>query len=628
MTVSQSSADELTRWHRQGRLAADYPSVRAVLTSDDPQSLLRHGHLLARLDPAAVLAQHPSQPVVDVAVTGHGTLAAVVPALTAELARHGLLLRPHVTDFDSYVFELGRPDSQLARTPVDLVLCLLDPQVVLDELPAPWQVEDAERVLTAKTALIGQLAATFEKSSRSALAVTTLPLPATVGAQLVSAEARGRLAAAWHTANARLLALAAEHPRLTVLDIAPLLADGTPAADPRMSVYAKAHLSDELLAACAREAGHLVRRLTGRSRKCLVLDLDGTLWGGILGDDGPEGIQLGDGRRGEAFSVFQRVVKQLGSQGVLLAVVSKNDLEPVRAVLREHPAMELAEDDFVRVIANWRPKHENIRELAQALNLGLDAFVFADDSAYECGLVARELPDVEVVRLGPDPALHPAALLRDGWFDVARVTADDTARGARYREDLDRQDFLASFTTVDDYLREMRTEIRLAPAEAGEIARVAQITLRTNQFNMTTVRLQEQDVRELAEREDHLVLAIHAADRFGDAGLVGAVIYRRDGDLGHIENMLLSCRVFSRGIEHGCLGAVLRHARETGVRTVHAMYRHTAKNAKVRDFYPRLGFTVSQDAGTVVHFTHDLEQVPEPPGHLSLITDFPKGAPA
>lgn len=620
--------DELTAWHRRGELAARYPRIRALLRRDDPATLLRHGHLLARLDPAEVLAAHPAQPVADVAITGHGTLAALVPALTAELARHGLLLRAHLGDFDSYVFDLADPASALYAAHRDLVVCLLDPHVVLDELPAPWRVEDVEAILTAKIDLIGRLAAEHDRAGGSALAVGTLPLTRELTAQLVAADDRARLAAAWHAAQARLLGLAAVRPRLTVLDLAPLLAEGVPASEPRMSAYAKAHLSDQLLAACARDLGHLVRRLTGRGRKCLVLDLDGTLWGGVLGDDGPDGIELGTGRRGEAFAAFQRVVKQLGSQGVLLAVVSKNDLEPVQAVLRGHPGMQLAEQDFVRVIANWRPKSENIRELAQSLNLGLDAFVFADDSPYECGLVEHELPEVEVVRLGPDPAGHPPALLRDGWFDAARVTAEDAARGALYREELERQDFLASFSSIEDYLHGLGTEVRLAPVTPEQVPRVAQLTLRTNQFNLTTIRLQEEDVRSLAASPDHLVLTICAGDRFGDAGLVGVLIYRRDGDLGHIENMLLSCRVFSRGIEHGCLAALLWHAGETGVRAVCAEYRPTAKNGKVRGFYPALGFAEVRDDGGVLHLRHDLAEIPETPGHLTLHATFPKGVPA
>ncbi|MFI9162273.1 HAD-IIIC family phosphatase [Kitasatospora aureofaciens] len=620
--------DVLAELHREGRLAAEYPRVRGLLNRLSDEQLPRFGQLLSRLTAEEVLAHHPAQPVVSIAITGHGTLAALVPALTTELARHGLLLRPQLADFDSYVFDLTDPDSELYRFGPDLALCLLDPFVVLDELPTPWTPADAERVLAAKVDLVDRLATSFEQAGGRTLVVNTVPLLRETVTQLVAGRARAELSAVWHEANARLLRLGERHPGLVVVDLAPLLAEGVPARDPRMSVYAKAHLSAELLAGYAREVGALAREAAGRTRKCLVLDLDGTLWGGILGDDGPEGIELGDGYRGEAFQRFQRVVRQIGSQGVLLAVVSKNDPEPVRQVLREHPGMVLREEDFVRVAANWQPKHDNLRALAETLNVGTDSFVFVDDSPYECGLVERELPDVAVVRLGEDPALHVGAVLREGWFAVRELTAEDRGRTVKYREELARKDFLTGFESIQDYLRELRVEVRLSAVTPEQVARVSQLTLRTNQFNLTTTRLQAADVSRLAADPDHLVLAIHAADRFGDNGLVGAVFYRREGDTGHVDNFLLSCRVFSRGIEGACLSAVLRHARESGVRTVRAAYRPTAKNTKVKAFYPANGFAAAgepagatgQDGAAV--FQHDLAQIAGTPAHVRLTEDF------
>lgn len=627
--LATTAQDTLGRLNREGRLAAEYHLVQGLLHEVPDELLPRFGQLLARLDVDEVLAHHPAQPVVRIAITGHGTLAALVPALTAELARHGLLLRPQLADFDSYVFDLTDPDSELYRFAPDLALCLLDPFVVLDELPVPWSPADAERVLAAKVALVDRLATSFEQAGGKTLVVNTLPLLRETTAQLVADRSRAQLAAVWHEAAARLLRLGERHPGLLVVDLDPILADGVPARDPRMSVYAKAHLSPQLLAGYAREVGAVAREVAGRTRKCLLLDLDGTLWGGILGDDGAEGIEVADGYRGEAFHRFQQVVKQLGSQGVLLAAVSKNDLEPVRQVLREHPDMVLREEDFVRVIANWQPKHDNIKALAQALNLGTDSFVFVDDSPYECGLVRRELPEVAVVQLGQDPAQHVGAVLRDGWFAVRELTGEDRGRTVKYREELARQDFLTSFSSIEDYLRELRIEVRLGTVTAEQIARVSQLTLRTNQFNLTTTRLQAADVSRLAGSPDHLVLAIQAADRFGDNGLVGAVFYRREGDTGYLDNFLLSCRVFSRGIEGACLAAVLRHARDSGVRAVEAGYRPTAKNAKVKAFYPRNGFVeiadrdadaAERDGATV--FRHELTEIAETPANLRLTENF------
>ena len=613
--------------HRAGELVTRYPEVRAILAgpgtgppADD--RIAAAGRLLSRLDPDDVQREHGAVPSVSVSVTGHGTLAELVPSLTAELARHGLLARPTLLGFDSYVLELGTPGSDLYAARADLTLCVLDATVVLDELPAPWRTQDAAAIAAAKVELLRGLAATYHSVGHGTLVLNTLPLPHRAVAQLVDHRSRARFCATWHEMNAALLRLSDEFSSVVVLDLAPLLAEGIAADDARMSRYAGAHLSAPLLARYAREVGHLARHLSGRTSKVLALDLDGTVWGGILAEDGPGGLDVAEGRTGAAFAAFQRVVKQLGSQGVLLAVVSKNDADAVRAVFRDRTDLTLAETDIVRVVANWRPKHENLTELAEALNLGVDSIVFVDDSPYECGLVRYALPDVAVVPVDADPALHVDALLRDGWFVTRDLTAEDGARVARYREELIRNDFMDSFASIDEYLSRLGILVRLSAAQEADVPRVAQLTLRTNQFNLTTERLQQSEVERLADSAEAEVLTIRSSDRFGEHGIVGVVFVRGEGQVWHIDNFLLSCRVFSRGIEQACLSAVLEHAREQGAREVLGRYRPSPKNGKVKDFYPRNGFTAhtpdSADSAGTLTFRHDLADIAGPPAHLRL----------
>ncbi len=614
-------AAEALAMHRDGRLAQAFPRVRELLAAATEEQTLRVGRLLSRLPADEVLAAHPGVPVVNVAVTGHGTLAALVPALAAELARHGIVGRIHVGAYDGYVFDLADPASALYAARPELVLCVLDAPAVLDLLPVPWTPDDVARLLSGWLSTVEGLVDEFDRHATGTLVLNTLPLPVRYPAQLVDHRSRARLGAVWREANARLLRLA-ERGSTVVIDLDPLVADGIRVEDPRQSVYAKAHLSPQLLSRYAREAAHLARHLKGRTDKCLVLDLDETLWGGVLGETGPDGIEVGEGYRGEAFTAFQRVVKQLGAQGVLLAAVSKNAPEPVREVLSGHPRMLLRDNDFVRVVANWRPKHENLVELAAGLNLGVDSFVFVDDSAYERGLVHRELPEVAVVGVDDEPALHVERLLRDGWFTVRELTAEDTKRPALYREELDRQDFLSGFASLEDYLRELGVWVRLARVSDADVPRVSQLTLRTNQFNLTTDRLQPADVRGLLADPDALPLAVRVGDRFGDNGLVGAVFARRADGVLRMDNFVLSCRVFSRGVEAACLSAVLGHARACGMRAVHAGYRPTAKNGIVADFYPRYGFVPTDGTGT--SFRHDLVDIVAVPEHVDLTTDFGK----
>jgi FkbH-like protein len=612
---------DLTALFEAGEVAARYPLVAGLVAPLSGMQLARAGQLLSRIDPGKVLSEHPTTPVVSVAITAHGTVAPLLPTLTAEMARHGLLLRPFTTDFDSYIFQLSDPGSALYGSAADLTLCVLDAHAVFDEVPVTWSPADVAEAFAAKLALTERLVRTFETSGRGTLVLNTLPLPRTFAAQLVDYRSRAVLGAVWREANASLLRLAEQHPAVVVVDLDLLVAEGIAVEEPRLDVYAKAHLSADLLARYAREIGHLARHVAGRTKKALVLDLDGTVWGGVLGEDGVDGIEVAESYRGEAFRAFQRVAKQLGSQGVLLAVVSKNHQDLVRRALRERQDMTLAEGDFVRVTANWRPKHDNLRELAETLNIGVDSLVFVDDSPQECGLVRAMLPDVAVIHVGGEPALHREALLRDGWFDTRELTAEDRTRVGKYRVEVERKDFLDSFESIHDYLRELKVTVRLADAEERDIPRVSQMTLRTNQFNLTTRRLQQPDVRGLLADPATRVLAIHAADRFGDNGTVGTIFLRREDAVVHIDNFLLSCRVFSRGIEQGALAAVLDHARATGAHEVRGVYRATAKNGVVKDFYPRHGFVPAGDgeAGDgVLTFRHDLRTTLERPAHLAL----------
>ncbi|MBE3014061.1 HAD-IIIC family phosphatase [Microbispora sp. NEAU-D428] len=616
MTTDTAAAlARLRGLHRDGTLAERFDEVGPLLAAMSAEDAARAARLLARADLDAARELHPRLPAVRVTVTGHGTLEALRVALVGELARHGYVPSVRLTGFGSYVFELGDPGSELYAGKPDVVVCVLDHATVFDEVGVPFTVEDVERVLAGKLALWRGLAARYGESGSGALVLNTVPLPRLWQARLLDHRSRARLGAAWRRANAELLELGASAERVVVVDVDPLLSSATELSDPRFETYAGAHLSDGLLGAYARELGHLVRARTGRARKVLALDLDGTLWGGILGDDGVEGIEVGHGPRGEAFRRFQGVAKQLASQGVLLAAVSKNDRDTVLAALRDHPGMLLREDDFVRILADWSPKPVNLRALTEGLNLGGDSVVFADDSVHECAAVAAELPETVVVHLGDDPALHAVTLLADGWFTTTEITAEDRARTRRYHEEAARSEFLAAAGSAEEFLAGLDVSVRLAPAEPGETARLSQITLRTNQFNLTTERLSPEEVRERAERPGSRVLAISAADRFGSNGVVGAVFLRARPEGLVIENFLLSCRVFSRGIEQAVLSAVLHAAREAGFAEVHGRYLPTAKNGKVRDLYPHYGFAPVEEGAW---FVHDLGEIVGVPAHLTL----------
>ncbi|MEU6479295.1 HAD-IIIC family phosphatase [Streptomyces sp. NPDC047017] len=616
--------DRLRELAAQGRLETAYDEVAPLLAelADDPAPrpgwARRAGRLLGRADTAAVLARHPALSRVTVAVTGQSTVADVVEPLTGELARHGLLLDAVVGDHGAYLRDLTDPSGAFAGVAADLTLCLLDDSTVFAEVPAVWGPDDVARAAGEVAARIEGLVRRRAATGAGTLVLTTLPLPRERTHQLLDHRSRARLGMVWREFNTRLLRLGAEEAGVVVLDLDPLLAAGPPAADVRLAQYAGARLGAALLDACAREVAHLARALTGRTRKCLVLDLDHTLWDGVLGDDGPDKIAAAGTLRGEAFGAFQRVVRQLAGQGVLLAVSSKNDRDTVLRTLRTHPDLLLREDDFARVHADWEPKSGHLAAVAGALGIGDDALVLADDSPAERAEVRHSGVRAAVVPLDDEPALHVQRLLADGWFDTLAVTDEDRARTAHYRAAGERAALRATAGTHQDFLRELGVSVELSAPALHEHERLSQLTQRTNQFNLTGLRLTPAEVARAAADPGRLLLAARTADRFGAGGLTGALLAGREQDVLRIDNAWLSCRVLARGIEQALLAAVLDHARRQGHRAVLAVFRPTAKNTRARGLYPSLGFTAEGEREGALHFRHDLLELPAPPEHVRI----------
>jgi FkbH-like protein len=343
--------------------------------------------------------------------------------------------------------------------------------------------------------------------------------------------------------------------------------------------------------------GDLVARLLaagrGRSSKALVLDLDNTLWGGVIGDDGMEGIKLGQGSAlGEAFTDFQRYVRDLSRRGIILAVCSKNDEANAIEPFERHPEMVLQRSDIACFVANWDDKATNIRRIAEALNIGLDSLVFADDNPAERAIVRRELPMVAVPELPDDPTLWPATLAAAGYFESLRLTQEDLDRAGQYQANLQRESLMAAATDMAGYLRSLDMRAVWNRFDRVGQARIVQLINKTNQFNLTTRRVTDEQIAALIEDENALTLQIRLLDTFGDNGIIAIVVgIFEPGTFGiRIETWLMSCRVLGRQMEEETLNLIVEQARVLGARRLIGEYRPTAKNAMVRDHYRKLGF--------------------------------------
>ena len=344
----------------------------------------------------------------------------------------------------------------------------------------------------------------------------------------------------------------------------------------------------------------LVAAGRGRSKKCLVLDLDNTLWGGVIGDDGLNGIVLGQGSgTGEAFLDFQRYALGLSERGVILAVCSKNDEKNALEPFEQHPEMVLKRGDISCFVANWTDKAANLRHIAKSLNIGLDALVFADDNPVERALIRQELPMVGVPELPEDPAGYVATIASAGYFEGLKITEEDRVRSQLYQANAERDRLKDSVTDMGSYLESLRMTMTAQPFDAVGLTRVTQLINKTNQFNLTTERCSEAEVAAMMRDPKVITLQVRLVDRFGDNGIIAILIARANGAEAVIETWLMSCRVLGRQVEEACLNVLVEQCAVLGVRALVGLYRPTEKNGMVREMYRTLGFELeeTEDSG-------------------------------
>lgn len=351
----------------------------------------------------------------------------------------------------------------------------------------------------------------------------------------------------------------------------------------------------------ANSVANIIKSLYGRNKKALVLDLDNTLWGGVVGDDGVDGLAIGpEVPEGQVYAEFQSYCKALKSIGVILAVDSKNEKENALAGLN-HPDGVLRPDDFVAIKANWDPKDQNLKAIAAELSLGADSFVFADDNPAERAIVAAQVPGVAVPAL--DGAENYIKMLdHGGYFEVTTLSKEDLQKTELYHQNAQRAAAQAAFSDYGQYLDSLEMTATIRGFEPLYIQRIAQLTNKSNQFNLTTLRCSEDDIRSMAQNENQICLCGKLVDKFGDNGIVTVVNGEQQGDELHMRLWLMSCRVLKRGMEDAMMNTVVECAAERGVSTIYGYYYPTAKNAMVREFYANFGFVkaTEDEAGNAV----------------------------
>jgi len=411
--------------------------------------------------------------------------------------------------------------------------------------------------------------------------------------------------------NLRLMEGLSSAPNVHVLNAEPWLQAPGGGYHPKLWYLGKVPFHDAVFAEAARDVKAALRGLSGQARKLVVVDLDDTLWGGIVGDVGWEGLELGGhDADGEAFVDFQRALKDLTRRGVVLAIASKNEESVALEAIRKHPEMVLRDNDFVAFRINWNDKARNISEIAAELNLGLSSVVFIDDNPAERGRVREALPEVLVPDWPLERTLYPSALLSLRCFDSPALTAEDAQRTALYAEERQRSRLQQQVGSIDEWIAGLGLRVRVEPLAGENLTRAAQLLNKTNQMNLSTRRLTEPELRRWAGGAGRSFWTVHVADRFGDAGLTGLLSLEANGKSARIIDFVLSCRVMGRRVEETMLHVAVAHAQRLRLSSVEAHYLPTPKNKPCLSFWQRSGFRAQDE-----RFVWDLEQsYPLPPG--------------
>ena len=538
-----------------------------------------------------------------IAILASSTVDHLVPAITVAGVRRRLLLDVQVAPYGQYRQALLDPASALYEARPHFILLSLTARELITALPVTATSDEVE---AAVRRAVDELRALWRTARESLGAVVIQQTFLNVAEPLFGSYDR-LVAAAPDQLIRRLndrLAEAAVTDGVLILDVARASErEGLHQwFDAARWLQGKMGIAPQIAPMYGELVARVIAAQRGLSKKCLVLDLDNTLWGGVVGDDGPEGIVLGEGSAvGEAHLALQRYAKQLADRGVVIAVCSKNDPSVAEAVFREHPEMLLKLSDIAAFVANWEDKTFNLLQIAERLNLGVESLVFVDDNPVERARVRESLPMVAVPELPDDVAQYVRCLADAGYFEAVAFTSDDAQRGQQYAANVSRDAFRDSSQSLEGFLEGLDMTVVFGPFQTVDLQRITQLIGKTNQFNLTNRRYPFQDVAAVAAMEECLTLQFRLIDRFGDNGLVCTMILRPDPADSHvldIDTWVMSCRVFGRQLELETMNIAVEAARRRGVRALRGHYVPTSRNGVVKELYATLGFLHIPDPGS------------------------------
>lgn len=512
---------------------------------------------------------------------------------------HQLGLRPRIYtgNYNQYSQEIFGDKSGLYKFEPELVILFIDIRTIAGELflsPYGQNEKQRRRWVDEKRKEVGALIKKLKEKSPAKIAFHNFEVPTGSPLKILEIKENFGWREAVEALNAKIRDDFKNDRQVFVFDYNNFASKigKQKIFNPKLYYLGDIKFNWEYLPELGEEYMGYVKPLKLPARKCLVLDLDNTLWGGIIGEDGLAGIKLGPTPEGRPFLEFQKYILSLHGRGVILAINSKNNLADALEVFKKHPHCVLKEEHFASIQINWDDKIVNTKKIAEEINIGLDSLVFIDDDKSNRAMIGQALPEVAVVEMPEDSSLYVKTLDELDYFNTFSITEEDKKKGRMYGQERKRAEFQKSALDIKEYLRGLGVKVTIKKADKFTLPRIAQLINKTNQFNTTTVRHSEEAVGKMAGDRKYLVLSAAVEDRFGDSGLAGvAIIDRRDKKAWKIKSFLLSCRVIGKQIEDAFLGIIIRGARRRKAAVVIGEFIKTAKNAPAAEFYKKSGFS-------------------------------------
>ena len=531
-----------------------------------------------------------------IAIMSSFTLNGLDETLRVKCSEIGIRCQSYVSGYNQYNQEFLNPQSNLYDFSPDITFLILDIRNFLGEIfHFPYKLSDKERKLLVKDKIeeLEKIINIFSENSKSKLIISNFNIPSYSPNGIMESKSQFGFHEMIDEINKSLREICKEKNSIYIYNFNNFVSKH---GEKNIFDYRQFHVGDiqiiyNLIPILADDLMSYVKPLLGKNRKCIVLDLDNTLWGGIVGEDGFDGIELGHTPKGKAFVEFQKELLSLWNQGIILAINSKNNFDDAMRVIREHPNMILQEKHFASLQINWNDKAQNIKEIASEINIGLDSIVFFDDDKLNQERIKQEFPQILTIDMSEDPSNFVPILKEINDFNVLQRTIEDTQRGEMYAQQRERKNFEKTVSNLDDFLKNLNIKVKMKKSNKFLIPRISQLTLKTNQFNLTTKRYQEKDIQNFSENENFKVGCAQVLDKFGDNGITGVYIVEKNKDFWVIDTFLLSCRIMGRGIETAILNEIIKDAKESGIREVRANFFPTTKNKPAENFLSEFGFT-------------------------------------